>query len=376
MLCLNFILFIDQKYLLILFKNKFFNKETISLKIKPFYELFNITIQKNIILIIEPNIYHHECTPGYSKYFIELGYNVDILLHKSGIDSFCSFSHVEKIRIFSFINRFEIEKCSFNLSSIIRKYDFILLETTDKDKKNLYINLGLLNLNNSIFVFHDVRFIYSGYLNYLNQNRVWTLGNFPNGLRVNPHYFGDIRLRDKNNKTRFFMTSTPRRNYQFFVECMKKLKENKYDFEIFITGRSNAFNSKRIPYYLTENFIFKHKVSYSELYLTVQNSDYIIIFIDPNDRYGKEYKTIKVSGSIQLVYGFLKPPLIHQGFTDFYNLDNKNSLIYNDSNFYNIMEQAILLDNKKYKKIQSNLQIIEKKIHKTSIDNIKKIVKK
>ena len=77
-----------------------------------------------------------------------------------------------------------------------------------------------------------------------------------------------------------------------------------------------------------------------------------------------------------MVYGFLKPPLIHQGFTDFYNLDNKNSLIYNDSNFYNIMEQAILLDNKKYKKIQSNLQIIEKKIHKTSIDNIKKIVKK
>ena len=165
LLCLNFILFIDQKYLLILFKNKFFNKETISLKIKPFYELFNITIQKNIILIIEPNIYHHECTPGYSKYFIELGYNVDILMHKSGIDSFCSFRDIEKIRIFSFINRFEIDNCSKNLSSVIRKYDFILLETTDKDKKNLYINLGLLNLNNSIFVFHDVRFIYSGYLN-------------------------------------------------------------------------------------------------------------------------------------------------------------------------------------------------------------------
>ena len=59
-----------------------------------------------------------------------------------------------------------------------------------------------------------------------------------------------------------------------------------------------------------DNIIFKHKTSYSELYRSVNNSDYIIIFIDPDDRYGKEYKTIKVSGSVQLVYSFLKPVLI------------------------------------------------------------------
>ena len=74
---------------------------------------------------------------------------------------------------------------------------------------------------------------------------------------------------------------------------------------------------------LIDNFIFKHKVSYSELYKAVDISDYIIIPITPNDRFSIDYRTFKVTGSIQLAYGFLKPALIHQEFSKFYNLDHK-----------------------------------------------------
>ena len=75
-----------------------------SIEIRPFYELFNTAIKKNTILIFEPNKYHHECTPGYSKYFIDLGYNVDILMHISGINSMILFDEIENNLYFTPIN--------------------------------------------------------------------------------------------------------------------------------------------------------------------------------------------------------------------------------------------------------------------------------
>ena len=376
LLSLNDSIFPNGKIFLKMINGMSLFNSTTYLKIKPFSKLFNDTNKNSTILIFEPNTYHHECTPGFSKYFLELGYNVDILINLIGIDSFSLFQDIEKISLYTFNNLSEIMENSKILSSVIKKYDFVLLQTTDKNKKNIYANLDLLNINTSIFVFHDVRYINYGYLDYLNQSRVWTLGNFPIGLRINPHYFGNIKLKDKGDKTIFFMTSTPRRNYNYLVESVKRLKQENYNFEIIITGRTTAFNQKRIPTNLINNFKFKQKVSYSELYKLIDNSDYIIILIDLSNKYGKEYKTIKVSGSIQLTYGFLKPALIHKEFSEFYNLDEKNSLIYNNANLYNIMRKAILLNKKEYKEIQNNLRIIENKIHLTSINNIQKVIKK
>ena len=336
----------------------------------PFYQLFNISIEQNKILIFEPNTYHHECTPGYTKYFIDLGYNVDILMHYSGIDSFYIFPEVEKVRLLIFKSLKEITVNAKNISFIIKKYDFVLLQTTDKTKKNLYIKLGILNISNSIFVFHDYRYINFGYLNYLNQNRIWTLGNFPKGLRVNPHYFGNIRLKEKKNKTKFFIISTRRRNYRYLVDCATKLKNENFDFEIIVVGRTKAFQSKMISQNLFNNFIFKYKVCYSDLYRAVESSDYILLLFDPKRKCNRKYKKFVVTGSMQLVYGFLKIAIIHKEFTNFYNLSDENSLIYNNFNLYDVMKQAIILNNKEYKRLQNNLLLVERKIYKSSINNI------
>ena len=139
-----------------------------SIEVRPFYELFNTAIKKNTILIFEPNKYHHECTPGYSKYFIDLGYNVDILMHISGINSMILFDEIENIRLFTFRNKNQIIKYYKNFTFIIKNYyDYILLQSTDKSKKKLYIKLNLLNINNSIFVFHEISFADINYSKYL-----------------------------------------------------------------------------------------------------------------------------------------------------------------------------------------------------------------
>lgn len=147
-------------YFLLLLNPYFKNNEIISLIIKnlsnntkksievrPFYELFNTAIKKNTILIFEPNKYHHECTPGYSKYFIDLGYNVDILMHISGINSMILFDEIENIRLFTFRNKNQIIKYYKNFTFIIKNYyDYILLQSTDKSKKKLILFLCFMRL--------------------------------------------------------------------------------------------------------------------------------------------------------------------------------------------------------------------------------------
>ena len=231
-------------------------------------------------------------------------------------------------------------------------------------------------IGDSIFVFHEISFADINYAKYFSQNRIWTLGNMSKGIQVNPHYFGNLKIKEKNKKTRFFITSTAHRNYKNLIESVKKLKEENFNFDLIVTGRSKRFGSEKIPKIIKKNFIFKHKVSYIELYKDIESSDYIIIPLDPNSENDIQYKTTKVTGSIQLVYGFLKPAIINENFSEFYQLNDKNSLIYNNYNLYEIMKKSILINKKDYKTLQNNLQILAKEIYKKSILNIQKVISK
>ena len=316
-----------------------------------FIEFFNNTINKKTILIFESRNFHNECTPGYTKYFIDLGYNVDILMQYQGIDSFSYFNdNNENIRMFLYNKLREIKKRKkFNL--IIKKYDYIMLETFFKEEKELFKELHLYN-NNSIFIFHEIELFdkYFTKSKYFNKNRVWTLGNSSIGLQVNPHYFGNIPIKGKSKKTKFFLTSTIKRDYKPLIESVNHLHKENFNFEIIVTGRDSSFNSNSISANISNYFIFNHHVSYSELYQLVDNSDYIItikilinsiifwqiffftILLSPDNKYDEIYKTKKVTGSYQLSLGFNKPCLINKEFAYYYDFNSQNSLIYNDIN--------------------------------------------
>ena len=145
-----------------------------------FIEFFNNTINKKTILIFESRNFHNECTPGYTKYFIDLGYNVDILMQYQGIDSFSYFNdNNENIRMFLYNKLREIKKRKkFNLS--IKKYDYILLETFFEEEKKLFKELHLYNNNKYIkkgkrLIFSLIQFLFFMRLSFLinilqNQN--------------------------------------------------------------------------------------------------------------------------------------------------------------------------------------------------------------
>ena len=354
-------------------KTDFYKIKKDNSSIISFNKMFNSYIKPKSILIFEPFDYHHECSPGFTKYFIDIGYNVDLLMCFSGLYSFSLFKHTEKIRFIIFNNLKQINNNAQNLGEFIKKYEYVLIQTIKEPNFKLYNKIGFFNLNSSIFIQHksDI-FNKTIFINFFKNNRIWSIGNNTKALFVNPHYFGNIKIKPKNNKTRFFLTSTDQRNYALLLESSQRLKNENFEFELIVTGRSKRLNSKTIPKNLSDIFIFMIHTPYNELYKAIENSDYIIIPLDP--RNDEIYKKDVVSGSFQLVYGFIKPALVHQEFACFQHLDNQNSLIYNNNNFYNIMKKAILLKNKEYENLQENIRILEKEIYLESIKNIRKSI--
>ena len=354
--------------------DNFFQNKTNYLKPKSFYDLFNSSIKKNTILIIEPNEFHHECTPGNVKYFIDLGYNVDVLIHISGNDSFCFFPENKNIRLRTFNNLNQVQIYIRNLSEIIKKYDYILLQSNYMLNRKLYSDLGIYNRSNTFFIDHELKYINNNYERYYKENRIFTIGKAFKGIQINPHYFGDIKIKEKNDEIIFFITSTVERNYKPLIESSEKLKMENFPFKVIITGRSSIFNISCIPKILIDNFKFNYNISYSKLYRLVENSDYIIIPLDPKSPYDITFKSRKSTGSIQLVYGFLKPAILNREFAYYYKLNKKNSLLYKDYDLYHAMKKAILLNKKEYKVMQKNLYFTQKYIYKVSINNLKKLL--
>jgi hypothetical protein len=226
-------------------------------------------------------------------------------------------------------------------------------------------------MKNTIFVVHSFEHINStGISIFNNQNRIWSLGNLKNALYVNPHYYGDIKIRNKNNRTKFFLVSTSERNYKDLIFAAEKLKNENLEFEVIVIGREEAFSTKNISENLKENFKFKYNVKFKELYEAVESSDYIIINLYPNYKNNDLFRRNRLTGSSQLSFGFYKLALIHKSFAGFYNMSSENSFLFDNSNFYEIMSEAILLDAQEYKKKQKNLIKLSDSLSKISLNNI------
>ena len=339
------------------------------------YSLFQYNISYNTVLIFEAFEYHYECTPGFAKYFIDLGYKIDIIMSNYGISSFFRFEEIDKIRFFIYNEIDDIKKYKPFFKSILINYNYVIIETANPIYFFLYKSLNLLNIYHSFFVFHHLDYVFDFPRKFkLRKNQIWSLGNFNSSIQVNPHYFGNFKNnnKSKNKITRFFITSTTRRNYQPLISAVEKLKEENLEFHVIVVGKYNTFTINNISEKLLENFTFKYNIPYEDLYYEVNNSDYIIINLDPNSIIDEPFRKTRVSGSIQLSYGFLKPVIINKYFADIFNFNSNNSFIYDNINFTATIRNAINIGNKAYINMVKNLNLVSKKVYKDSLYNIKK----
>ena len=342
-------------------------------KVYQLSKLSKWNIKDKTILLFEPNHYHYECSPGYAKYFVDLGYNVDVLMKKQGKDSFYFFENKDKIRLFIYDNLKQIRNYAKVLRSHFRSYSYIVIQTLSTKTFGTISKLGLNRNGKVIYIFHFTYYYKILHFSSIkNKNRVWTLGNFSVGLQVVPFYIGNLKLKNKNKRTRFFTVSTVSRQYNYLISAFEKLKDNNFDFDVIVVGKVKRFSTKNISEKLKDNFIFNYKVNYETLYKLVYSSDYIIITLDPDDKKNRIFKNKKVTGSAQLSLGFIKPALINKYFQDKYDMNEENSFPFDKINIYNTLKKAILFNNENYKKMQLNLINLANKAKEKSMINIKK----
>lgn len=329
-------------------------------------------VQDNTVLLFEENSYHHECIPGYAKYFLSLGYNVDVLLQNVGVDSFSCFDKTDKLKIYSYSDTEDAIKQKSELKKCIKKYKLIFLNTLGHTDA-LTNCLDIVNMPNTIMVVHSAGILdQQRFKDWKKNKKIVTLGDFSFGTYVNPHYFGKIDKSKKNKKTNFVVvgnTDSWCRDYRNLFKAVEKLSKESLDFKITVFGRRQNL---KVPDKIKKYFDLKGRLSYEELYNEIKNADFILMLLNPKKH--SFYKTSQVSGNVQLAYGFKKPVIINKDFADFYHFNSKNSIIEEKGNLAKSMKEAIKCSQDEYAKLQENLNKTSNEIFKTSLKNLRGVI--
>ena len=334
-------------------------------------------IRENSVLLIEFKSFHGETLPGYIKYLLDLGYNVDVVLRKSKTADnrdrndhglFSCFSANSKVRpIFLFAQ-------DINLlvhSSAIFSYKHIVVNTFYKEIKRDYFPGSFLL--KSVCVVHnpDVIDIFSNTHKMVSLIRMVS-ENKNSPIVVNAHYFGDFEKKSKKGNesavTTFVTINSnilSRRNLNLLFNACDKLYEKEvYNFSVKVIGKGIP-----VPERFRSNIHDFGFLNFQQMYAEIASSDFFLALIDQDNT---EYIN-KASGSYQIGYGFLKPLVLHRQFSEAAGFSEKNSVLYNSNNdLADSMENCIRMSNDDYCNVVDDLEKSQNDLYIMSLDNLRK----
>lgn len=359
------------------------NTSSLKLKRKKFFK-YPFFFRKKI-LIIEINDSHAECLPGAVKYFLDLNYEIDLLISEFCYNEkvFLSFntSHInpktttiddiKKILSSPLMERYSI--ILFNSDRIYSlisnndtlKWPFVLDYFSNYISKKLYSKIIVLCHHEETFLKKDdygVKFI-----SLIDRSHLGYRYSF-----VNFHYFYPVHKHLKNKITSFIIVGRiedSRKNFSGLIKAIYYLVSNSItSFKVTIVGR---VGSLEIPSDLKTFIDFKGYLTFPELLKLLKTSDFLITLLDPDNLKHNRYLR-DASGSYQLSYGCNLPcllPISFMGKNNFFNLSN--SVGYNSiSDLPFVLEKCIKMPQKKYKNLWKKLSKTEKYISKISIKNL------
>lgn len=293
------------------------------------------------ILILEPNYCHGEVIPGFCRHLLDMGYRVDVLMHHSlaGQSPLCCFKEND-IHIFTAM-------CTswkrLAKAPVLNRYEAILVSTSafyDTPGWAGFLHMtGLDRFTNLLAVEHELndipRFREEG---LERQGRLLTLGSFPKGTMVNPHFFGEIPPAPRNREPVFITVgslSAQRKNHNLLIEALQTIyHEGHRDFSVIIVGEGEL---GEIPGHLRPFLL-----------------------------------TTGITGSALLIYGFAKIPVIHEKFASFYGFNDRNALLYGEETLGGAMLRAIRQTEEEYAEMQQALLQLGRDIDRESRSNLKR----
>ncbi len=362
----------------------------VTLKIKYFFDpkmylhFMNKEIKPKTILIIEFNNCHFETILGLCKYCTDLGYNVDVLTRGKAERIFQNIK-LPNLRVF---------ECSIKtFDKIYKTYDFSEYERILYNSKRIYFHNKKWSLDGfdlseyyqqvksgkkpNIYLQHHI----DKYKDFQNDIQIILANPSKNAelenVVVNAHYFRkNIKRNNKNGITNFISIgelSTTRRNATLLIDSVKQLHSSGItNFKITIIGRGNL---EKLPVEIQPYFNILGRVDYQTMFNEIEKADFILPLLDPTIKEHDRYKKDGTSGTFQLVYGFLKPCIIHKTFANIYDFTNADSIVYEDNSDLNLaMKNAIEINKNEYIILQENLKNKVEEIKNQSLENFERIL--
>lgn len=331
-------------------------------------------VKENAVLLLEAFTCHGEIVPGYTKYFIDLGYNVDLIISKEDKrdNVFCRckdnkinvwYTNAKTIKECVKLEKIKKYKHVLFLSSLIFPSDCGQIEALE------YCDCMKNPEGRKLIVDHNYSLMNK---DIAKENKILTLSNREVNM-VNPHYFGDIKITGKNDKTQFMVAGDFEKNIDLLVLSVKKLlAEEINNFEIIFTGRSNHSEKLKGLEKIIKN---KGYVDFEKLYTFVEQADFLLPMLSSEGEKNNRFLEGDSCGSFQLSYGFKKPILIAEKFAEYHDFNDKNAIIYeNDSKLYEAMKQAIQMSKNEYLQKQSGLEKLSQRLYDISLTNLKNVL--
>lgn len=369
-------------------------------------------IKSDTVLIVELNRNaHSEILPAYAKYFLDLGFNVDVALTPENLmmDALCRVKNNPAIRILEI--DFDLWNYFFKLKAL-KKYKKIMLVSHtvycaplspielltrqfNFKLKSKIINKKIIGIPmESAFVrfpalnnWYEKMLVAEHHVYLENKrlakdNKLISLGEFnKKGIRqVNPHYFGEIKKTDKNSDVINFIVvghiDRARKNTDALMEAVKDLhNQNIRNFKITVIGYGDL---KGVDKEIANYFDIKGRINFPNMYNEIEKADFLLPLLDPDDEdHEKRYLKCGFSGSIVLIYGFLKLCLIAEKFAPMHGLSQDNSIVYKEnSDLAAAMKQAIDMNQEEYQTKRINLENYTKNLYNLSLENLKELLDK
>lgn len=337
---------------------------------------------ENTFFVWEPcSKSHAEVVPGYCKLLLDAGYDVSVLIEPKRIDEglFSNFEH-ERLHINRLSKRatqkfFKKNRLASSSGVMVTTAGKLTPSADYEHARELFAPLN--QKQRVLLVEHDIK---NGVDQGTLTSEIITLRrtDYKNSITtpVNPHYFGEFEEHRKGANAIFATVGAvrnKRRNSELLIDSVEILHQKGFrNFSVIVIGKKSA---SAIPRHLQQYFIPLGRLDFKELYKQVQNCDFLLPLLDPENQAHRRYITTGTSGTFQLALGFHKPVILERSFAQINRLNDSNSILYEgNSSFHVAMERAIAMTPDSYYLLQKAVAETAKLIYIESLQNLKNIL--
>ena len=316
---------------------------------------------------------HAETMPGFAKYFMDLGFSVDVYTTAKNqrLDSFVRMN-TDNMNIFAANPR--IMRRVLQLEKL-GQYEYMFFNSGVKSFGIAKVDENLRSLKSkSINLVHRQDALPEDLSRFFVLDDLSEDGSLTSRT-VHPYFFGDVNITGKKRDTVDFISigrfGRGIRDYALLFDAMRYLlAAGITNFHVSLMGRGKI--RFKIPQEIRPYITVYSNKPFEECFQKLEASDFFLSLLNPLMEEHQRYLDTSTSGSFQLIYTFLKPCIINEIFARKYSLTPQDSILYPDNAALGeAMKRAVLLTPEEHAAMQGILAKKAEDKRALSLKNLK-----